>query len=503
MQTIISNKPHHKKVLWASLIFSIFLIGLNSCRNDNFFEGDTDLTNSVDTLRFDTVFTELGSATRYVKVFNDESENLQITNVSLESGDQSFFRMNINGESGNELTDVTIPPNDSIYIFVEVTIDPDNPLSVSPFIIEDKILMNVNGSEHQVYLEAWGQNAIYIPSKNQPGAITLLPCTNGNTVWDDPKPYVIYGILFIDDCTLTIAPGTQVYVHGGVVSSDDLGVYNDGLILIGENGQLRSKGTLQDTIVFQGDRLETGFQDASGQWQGIRFLSQSNNNEIDFTTIKNSIFGIWLDSLAEANVSYSKIYNTSSVGVVNIHADMNMQNTLIHSNGSHALQCTYGGNYNFDYCTFASYGNDKEAIRLDNYLCRDPFCFEFSENPLTVSMTNTIISGSQRDELFMDDISEGATDLYNYSFTNTIVKVDTLLESAGFTNFFNNCDDCINLNSADNDTLFVDIDISDYHLDTMSVAEQKGIPILSITDDLDGKARDSNTPDIGCYEFQQ
>ncbi len=504
MQTIISNNDYSFKDLKGLFyVLIVITIGLSSCRNDRYFEGMTELSYSVDTLRFDTVFTELGSATRFVKVFNTESENILINNISLEKGAQSFFRMNVDGASGKTIDEVVIAPRDSLYIFVEVTIDPNNPLSVSPFIIEDKILLNINGSEQQVYLEAWGQNANYIPSKNAPGAITLLPCTNGETIWNDPKPYVIYGILFIDDCKLTIAPGTRIYVHGGVVSSDDLGVYNDGLLLFGENGSINAIGTVQDTIVFQGDRLEAPFQDDSGQWQGLRFLSQSRGNFIDHTTIKNSIFGLWLDSLAVAKVEHTKIYNTSSVGVVNLHAEMTMNNSLIHSNGSHAVQCTYGGDYTFDYCTIASYGNDKEAIRLDNYLCRDAFCFEVSANPLSISMTNTIIAGSQSDEIFMDDITDGAPGMYNYSFRNTIVRVDTLLESGGFTNFFENCIDCIDLNTADNDTLFVDIDNEDYHLDTMSVAETRALPITSLSDDLDGKVRDSATPDIGCYEFQQ
>jgi hypothetical protein len=43
----------------------------------------------------------------------------------------------------------------------------------------------------------------------------------------------------------------------------------------------------------------------------------------------------------------------------------------------------------------------------------------------------------------------------------------------------------------------------DYHLDTMSVAEMKGIPLPGFTDDLDGNARDLLLPDLGCYEFQE
>lgn len=504
METNMTNQKRSTTQLFTYFFILSFIgLCLSACRNEGSFEGTTDLVFSHDTLRFDTVFTELGSATRFVKIFNPESENISIGNIGIEKGEESVFRLNINGISGNSFQDILIGANDSLYIFVEVTIDPDDPLSISPYIIEDRILMNLNGQEQHIHLEAWGQNAIYIPNINEAGAISLLPCVNGEASWDDPKPYVIYGILLVDDCVLTVAPGTRVYVHGGVVNDDDLGVYNDGLVLIGENGSIKCNGTLQDTIVFQGDRLEEPFQDDSGQWQGLRFLAESKDNVISHTLIKNSIFGLWLDSLAVADVDHSRIINTSSVGVVNLHAEMTMSNSLVHSNGSHAVQCTYGGDYTFDYCTFASYGNAKEAMRLDNYLCRDAFCFEFSENPLNVSMTNTIVAGSQADELFMDDITDGASDMYNYSFRNTLVRVDTLLETSRFANFFDNCDDCINLNSADSDTLFVDIDANDYHLDTMSIAEEQGIPSNFYSDDLDGNSRDASTPDMGCYEFQQ
>ncbi len=504
MRTTLKKSNYLFPLAQGAFLLALVLILLQTaCRDDSFFDGTTELSFSTDTLRFDTVFTELGSATRFVRIFNEESKQLLIENITLEGGSESFFRMNVDGVPGNAFTDVVIPPRDSLYIFVEVTIDPDNPLTSSPFIIEDKILMNLGGQEQFVQLEAWGQNANYIPAINEAGAITQLPCQGGQTVWDDPKPYVVYGILFIDDCTLTIAPGTQIYVHGGVVSDEELGVYNDGLLLVGPNGSIHAQGTVEDTIVFQGDRLEESFQDDSGQWQGLRFLEESEDNIFDYTTIKNSIFGMWLDSLAEAKVDHSRIMNTSNAGLINIHSKMEMNNSLIHSNGGPAVQCIYGGEYEFNYCTFASYGNDVEAFWLNNFLCRDPLqlCFEFSVNPLNAEITNSIIVGSQDDELILDDITFGAPGNFNYQFTNSIVRVDELLDS--IPNFFDNCIDCININSSDNDTLFVDLDIQDYHLDTMSVAENRAIPLSNLTDDLDAKPRDAVSPDIGCYEFQQ
>ncbi len=474
---------------------------MQSCKDESFYNGDIVLEFSLDTLRFDTVFTQLGSATRFVKVFNPHSERVLVNAFEIESGSNSFFRMNIDGVSGRRIENVEINANDSTYIFIETTIDPDNPLSVSPFIIEDRILVNHGSQEQDINLEAWGQNANYIPDQFSQGGATLLPCDINPVVWDDPKPYVIYGILLIDDCTLVWPPGTEIYVHGGVVSND-LGIYNDGLILVGENGNLIANGTPTDTVFVQGDRLEESFQDDSGQWQGVRFLAESKNNKLSYTTIKNSIFGVWADSLAEVSLDHSQMLNTSSWGVVGIHAEVNMSNCLVHSNGNHSVQFSYGGNYVIDYSTIASYFDDKSSIRLDNYLCRDQFCSEVSDNPLNFSINNSILMGSDVDELILDDISNGTPGMFEFEMQNCIVRVDTLLTTPRFANFFDHCIGCINFNTSDSDTLFVDVDNLNFKLDTGSIAEQAAIPLTNILDDLEGNIRDTQTPDIGCYEFQ-
>ncbi len=476
-----------------------------SCRNDNYVEGSVDFSFSEDTLRFDTVFTELGSATRWVKIFNPLSDAVLIESMQM-ANENSFFRMNINGNSSKVITDVEIPGGDSIYVFIEVTIDPDNPLSVSPFIIEDDLIINREGDNQLVHLEAFGQNANYIPDRFSAGSISFDLCQSGNILWNDPKPYVVYGILVIEGCTLELAPGTRVYVHGGIVNDPDSGPYSDGNITIGPNGSIKSMGTLQDTVVFQGDRLEAPFADISGQWSGLRLFNESKNNTFSYTTIKNSILGLRVDSLAEVSIDHCKIYNTSSVGLLGVHATIAASNTLIHSNAGVGLQCIYGGNYDFDYCTVASYGNDMEAVNFRNYLCRGFNCEFVDVNPLNLTVDNCIFTGSQSEELVLDDISSlGIETPFNYRFRNTLVRVDSLLESELFSDFLIQCENCINYNTSTNDTLFVSIDDNLFQLDTSSVAEERGLNLSAegFTDDLLGNPRDPILPDMGCYEFQK
>ena len=189
-----------------SYLTAIALLGLAlfSCEKQEKFitDGNFTLEFSLDTLRFDTVFTELGSATRSFKVYNRNDRPVRIGKVSLAGNAGAKFRMNVDGTPGDEVEEVEIWGKDSIYVFVEVTIDPDQPLSVSPFVIEDKVVFETGDQRREVRLEAWGQNANYFPGRFNKGVPVVLSCNNDKIVWDDPKPYVIYGEIFIDSCAL-------------------------------------------------------------------------------------------------------------------------------------------------------------------------------------------------------------------------------------------------------------------------------------------------------------
>ena len=127
-------------LLFSLLIFTLTF--MSSCEEDTIhMSPEVTLRFSVDTLRFDTVFTELGSVTRFVKIYNDEEEAVILNNVEIENGSNSFFRMNVDGIEGNLVGNTRIEARDSVYVFIEATIDPNNPLSISPFVIEDNIII--------------------------------------------------------------------------------------------------------------------------------------------------------------------------------------------------------------------------------------------------------------------------------------------------------------------------------------------------------------------------
>ena len=486
------------------LIIGIALIF--SCNPDNSFITDSGakLEFSNDTLQFDTVFTERGSATRILKIYNRHDKRINISKIMIGDAPNSVFRINIDGTPGAVATDVEIPANDSIYIFGEVTVDPDQPVSNSPFVINDQLIFETNGNTQTVTLEAWGQNAIYIPNRFSADSLSLMQCSGGEIPWTKDKPYVIFGALFISDCTLVMEAGTRVHLHGGfarlVDEEGDVTTYNDGLIYLLESGKLRIEGTVEEPVIIQGDRLEEDFQDLPGQWAGIRISTGSSGNIFENVTIKNSIVGVRVDSAAQASFKNTQIYNTTSSGLVGIHANITAENSLFHSSAGNCVQLEYGGNYEFKYCTLASYGVDASALRMTNLLCLDQLCTQYRVNHLDAEFINSIVFGSRKDEISMFKADEAN---FTYNFKDCVVRVDELDDEPPFEDFFSNCDPCYN---GDNNTvLFYDPDESDYHLDTLSLAEGKAMPLPAFPEldfDLDGKMRDDMNPDIGCYEYQ-
>ena len=490
------------------LFLSITLVALACSKDDNFItDSSAKLEFSLDTLRFDTVFTEVGSATRTLKVFNRNNQPIKISRISVEDPNTKF-RFNVDGIPGNEATDIEIAANDSLYIFGEVTINPDDPLSFSPYIVEDNLLFETNGNEQVVHLEAFGQNANYIPNRFSQDSFALLSCDFGDEYWTDTLPYVIYGVLFINECTLHIPEGTEVYVHGGIARqidpvTDESLIYNSGLIYVDSMGHIEIDGTLERPVTIQGDRLEEPYQDNSGQWVGIYMRSQGN--KINHTTIKNGQFGVRVDPNASLEIKNSEIYNMSSVGIAGVAGSIYAENCLIYNTGSFCTQLILGGDYNFDYCTMASYGVDASALSLSNGLCQTLGCSDALWNDLNADFKNCIIYGSREDEVALDDFArfDGIEADFDYKMENCIVRVKKLIdenEPNPYPDFFEHCLPCNNAEVSD--ALFLDPNEDDYHLDTLSVAEGQAQIINQISLDLEGNMRDGMTPDIGCFERQ-
>ena len=495
-----------KTIFWAFSVSLIFLlIGACTQREDDFItDGSVELQFSLDTLRFDTVFTEIGSSTRLFKVINPNKQPVRLGRAYLEGQENSVFRMNVDGIAGLEVENIEIWGEDSIYVFVEVTIDPDRPLSESPFVIEDRIIFQTNDRQQAVHLEAWGQNANYFPSRFNKAVPTLLTCDNNTVSWSDPKPYVIYGELLVDSCTLEVMAGTRIHIHGGIARNDLFGVFNDGLLYALQNGRLRFLGTQEDPITVQGDRLEEEFANEPGQWFGIILGRGSRGNRFEHTIIKNSNIGVFVDSLADLTAVNTVIANTAGNGIAAFHSRVIARNCLIYNNASNSVQLTLGGDYFFDHCTIGAFGVNAAALNMSNFFCydEDPLsCVERGENRLQAIFRNSIFFGSRRDQIQLADFT-GRMDenMFDVSFQNCVVRSERLLtDNEGlYADFFESyCQNCVN---GDFDTsLFISTEEDDYHLDSLSAAMNIGVPLPDLELDLDGITRDA-MPDAGCFE---
>ncbi len=473
---------------------------LQSCIKDpDFYTGnDVRLTFSTDTLRFDTVFTTQGSSTRLIKVFNSKDKPIRIERIQFRDAGNSIFRMNVDGVSGDVFTDVEILAEDSIYLFVEVTIDPDQPVSLSPFVISDAIQFRINGTDQEVILEAWGQNAIYIPNNSNSKGVARLTCDNMEVIWDDPRPYVIFGVLLIDSCTLRILVGTRVHLHGGVVPNGS-GFYTDGLIYTQPDGRIRIEGSLEKPVIFRSDRLESAFATLPGQWGGIRLGPNSKGNVFEHVQIYNPIVGVLVDSNATLDIRYAKIAYTSGSALSSYAGDIRADNVLMFDNVRNGVQLALGGTHRFRYCTIANFGNTSEAVLASNIFCLDPLCSEAYLNTLSAEFINCIVTGNQKDEITLVDGSGGVAGAFNYQFTNSLVRIEDLLDEDQWPDFLSNCLSCIQYTSSDK--LFIDLNEGDFHLDSLAVVRNKALPLNDVLYDLDGVLRNPVNPDIGCYEF--
>lgn len=495
---------HKQFSRYLFILVSASLIILAGCVKERFAtEGSVRLAFSQDTLRFDTVFTEIGSATRSFKVYNSNDLPIRISNVALKEGSGSKFRFNIDGLKGPVAEDIEIGADDSIYVFVEVTVDPDDPLSESPFVISEELIFRINGNTQNVILEAWGQNANYIPNRYGKNGVALISCDFNTIEWNDPKPYVIYGILVIDECTLVWPAGARIYIHGGIARTTDVAgnriFYNDGLVFVGPSGKLNSLGNVNDPVIVEGDRLEEFFGDIPGQWQGIRLDKNSKGNVFNHTTVKNSLYGIFADSASSVALDGCQIYNTSTDGILAFNATVRADNCLIYNNGRNSFSAILGGQYEFNYCTLANYGNDQPAVGIAGGYCYDfPECDIFKELPTQARFNNCVITGSNRDELWWIPSENSVNDLF---LEHSLIRIDELMDEGNFPEFMETYTN-ESINRQRNDSLFADLGEFDFRPDTLSVLENKALPLPGIVTDLEGNDRDVATPDIGCYEYQ-
>jgi hypothetical protein len=495
------------------------LVLWSSCRND--FESVASTGNlefSKDTVFLDTIFTNIGSSTYNLKVYNRSDEDINIPTIALGQGEASNYRLNVDGLPGKSFEDIQILAKDSIFIFVETTFNINTvPNQNGEFLYTDQIVFHAGPNQQNVELVTLVKDAIFLfPEQASDGTIETLNLGmdgNGDDIliegffleddqllFTNEKPYVIYGYAAVAaNKTLTIEPGARINFHA-----------NSG-ILVANEGSIKANGapstdplTMENQIIFEGDRLEPTFSEIPGQWGTIWCTAGSTDNEFSYVTIKNSVVGILMDSndgdrtLTLTNV---EIYNAANVGLLARTGNVYGENLVINNCGQTALSVSLGGTYNFNHCTFANYWTNSfrsfPAVQIDNVL-------QVSETEVVVAdlieanFTNCIIYGNERRELgFVVEPSAA----FNYNLTNTLFRFED--PNGDFTDNplydFNNTALYTNtvLNIA---PMFQDTQNNNFNIETgTSGAENIGLPNVMPQIDLNGMLR-NNPPDAGAYE---
>ncbi len=417
----------------CSLIL-VFLIS-SSCKKDKFItDPSAKLEFSQDSVLFDTVFTTIGSSTRNIRIRNKNDQKIKISSIVLQGGAQSAFIINVDGSPGTSFKDIELAAQDSMYIFIQVNVNPTN--QNSPLIITDKLIFTVNGNTQELPLEAWGQDAYYhYPTdaiKFKDGSYfpysTVGPAETGTVVtWPNDKPHVIYGYLVADSAqTLIIKAGTRIYMN-----------YKAG-IWVFRKGELQILGQKGNEVIIQGARREADYADEPGQWDRIWINEGSLNNVIDYAIIKNGYIGVQAELFASdfsnvlnprrLKITNTRIQNMSLWGLYAVAFNIYGGNNVISNCQEYSVNLSLGGKYTFLHCTFSNFwskGKVRElsTVRVNNY-------YEQTVLPLdSCYFGNCIIDGQLANELTVD-VKNAATYTANPFFSSCWIRSNADLSDA-------------------------------------------------------------------------
>lgn len=461
---------------------SVIFIGLlfctgffTACKKESFITGaDARLGLSADSLKFDTVFTVTGSITKSFKILNNNDQKLLLSKIKLGGGITSPYKMNVNGRAAAEINNLEIAANDSIYVFVTVTVNPTT--ANLPFIINESISINYNGLTKFVQLQAYGQNAVFIRN----GLVV------SNVTFTNNLPYVILdGLQIASTGTLTINAGTKIYCNA-----------NAPIIV---DGKLVCNGTKTQPIIFTGDRLDDPYKNFPASWPGIYFRATSKDNLLQFTSIKNAYQAVVVlqpsvNTNPKLTLKQSVINNAFDAGLLCNNSSVVAENCLF-SNNARNIYIEKGGIYSFTHCTVAAYSNNfvlhqKPAAYLSDIDANN------QPSPLTATFRNCIIYG---DAGFVPndlEIIKTGNNAVNVTIDHCLYRATTDPTNTVFTQSIKNINP--SFDSVDVTNQYYDFRITK---NALAPGINKGIttPLLK---DLDDNNRNAGLPDIGAYEKQ-
>lgn len=489
------------KITYNLIFFGLLISILAEFSSCNQLSNGTinQISFSRDTVIFDTVFTQMGSHTEVFLIRNTGSQPIKFDRIYIGGGSSSSYRFNANGVSGNnnnEVLNVELDGNDSLYVFVEVTLNPNN--ANNPLIYEDSVVVEIGSQHRKSTLIAFGQDAYYfyptdtLTSSGIP--YSIIPC---DMVWTAEKPYVIVGWAVVDsDCKLTIQPGTRIHF------------FNNGALWVYKDATIHVLGERDNPVTFEGTRLEYKYRETPGQWDRILINEGSTNNIIRNAIIKNGFIGLQCDNFdaiagntgtpSQVSLENVQIRNMSGLGIYSNNFDIQAYNLLVNNCGQYSTVFAFGGNIELYHATVVNYWNRSTrrfpALFMNNFYIRPDNVL--LTQPLNAKFYNCIFYGNTDNEVGWDNVNNTSL---NFTFDHCLLKIDPEVNTSDINRF--------NQIIKNLDPQFEDSFLQDFRLKENSPAINKGNPIFvtnhitKLLFDLKGKNRLWNgTPDLGAFE---
>lgn len=381
-----------RHLLWVALIACLAMMTFNSCIEDGFTTSSSDvLAFNKDTVAFDTVITLQGTTTKQMVVYNRSKKQINISSIKVAGmASKGHFHLNVDGVRGDEFQNVEIRGNDSIFIFIEATLDEME--QNEPTLLEDRLEFVTNGVSQHVLLTAWGQDVVRL---------------NGDTIsrnmhFTADKPYLVYDTVYVSEgVTLTIDAGATLLFHDKAA--------------LRCAGRMLANGTAEEPIFFRGDRLDrvvgsTSFDVMSGQWGGVIFTPPTMNNVLKHVVMKGSSIGMHCSAYGDTTHCALKLVNcvlTNSASTCLATATCYVQ--LIGTEISDAAEeVTYfaGGKVRASQCTFANY----YLFKVPSYPIVNVFDVEYTDGSIgkiRADFDNCILYG------LCSEVNEGKLDDFN------------------------------------------------------------------------------------------
>ena len=482
-------RPSLGRGLGLGLLLAFLLI---SCDDyDSWTTAPTaQLTLSADTVAFDTIITQQGSATKTLIVHNDNDKGLRISRVELVQGAASHFRINVDGQylAAGVGEDFEVRRKDSIYVRIEVSLPDADSDAIRDF--EDQLLFTLeSGVQQKVVLTASGMDVIVLRGET----------ITSDRILDAQRPYVIYD-------SLVVAPGVTLTLPQGCTL-----MFHDQTSLL-VHGTLKANGTLAQPVTLRGDRTDRMFpylpyDNTPNRWGGVHFFADSKNNELTQCDIHSGDYGIICDSTALTEDSDPLllmedciVHNIGGSGLVFTHCRTQVTGTQISNTLGRCVDIE-GGAHVFVHCTIAQF-YPLSASRDDALYMADMEGEDIYRPLLWCYFVNCVITG-YADDVVMGNLAENTFDDVDFLFQNSLLRT-VVSDDSRFVDIRYDLPDSLEVTGKDHFVLFdTDNFLYDFAPDSLSairgLADSEYSKLFPI--DRRGVSRLADgEPDAGAYE---